>query len=99
MRPIYERVLIKPIKKETTTSGGIMLPTEAVKRPNIGEVIACGEGSSHNEMKVKPGDRVLCNRHAGAELKLGGEIHYMLMVNDIMAIIDDDDDLDLEEFE
>ena len=69
MRPLYERVLVKPNEKETKTDSGIMLPEKAVKRPNIAEVIACGDGTQHNEMAVKPGDLVLCNRFAGAELK------------------------------
>ena len=64
MKPLYERVLIKPRKKETTTSGGIMLPEKAVKRPNIGTVIACGDGTPNNPMLVKPGDLVLYNLFA-----------------------------------
>jgi len=57
MKPLYERILIKPIEKETQTKSGILLPGKAVKRPNIGTVIACGEGTTHNPMKVEPGER------------------------------------------
>jgi len=99
MKPLYERVLIRPNEKETKTVGGIMLPEKAVKRPNIGVVIACGTGTQHNEMAVKPGDMVLCNRFAGAELTFKGEKHYMIMSNEIMAIIDDINDLELDEYE
>jgi chaperonin GroES len=99
MKPLYERVLIRPRAKETTTSGGIMLPEKAVKRPNIGTVVACGDGTPNNPMKVKEGDLVLCNRFAGAELNFKGEKHYMIMSNEIMAIIDDVKDIDLDEFE
>ena len=99
MKPLYERVLIKPRKKVTSTESGIMLPIEAVKRPNIGEVIACGNGISTNPMAVEPGDIVLCNRFAGAELKYKGEVHYMIMSNEIMAILDDVNDIELEEYE
>jgi len=99
MKPLYERVLIKPNKKETKLASGIMLPAEAVKRPNIGVVIACGEGTSTNPMKVKPDDLVLCNRFAGAELTYKGEKHYMIMSNEIMAILDDINDVELEEYE
>jgi chaperonin GroES len=99
MRPLYERVLIKPKEKETTTKVGIMLPEKAVKRPNIGVVVACGEGTHHNPMKVEPGDIVLCNRFAGAELKYKGEKHYMILSNEIMAVLDDENDIDLEEYE
>ena len=99
MKPLYERVLIKPTKKEVKTSGGIMLPEKAVKRPNIGVVIACGDGTSNNPMKVKSGDIVLCNRYAGAELTYKGEKHYMIMSNEIMATLDSMDDIELEEYE
>lgn len=99
MKPLYERVLIRPNKKENKTQGGIMLPEKAVKRPNIGTVIACGDGTSTNPMKVKTGDLVLCNRFAGAELTFKGEKCYMVMSNEIMAVLDNIEDIELEEYE
>lgn len=99
MKPLYERVLIKPREKETTTASGIMLPDKAVKRPNIGIVVACGDGSTHNPMLVKPGDVIICNRFAGTELSYKGEKHYMILSNEIMAILDDINDVSLDEFE
>lgn len=99
MKPLYERVLIKPNEKETITSSGIMLPEKAIKRPNIGIVIACGEGSKHNPMKVNPGDIVLCNRFAGIELVYKKEKHYVVMSNDIIAILDNLTDISLDEYE
>ena len=99
MKPLYERVLIKPQKKETKTAGGIFLPDKVVKRPNIGTVVACGNGSQHNPMIVKPGDLIICNRFAGAELTYKGELHYMIMANEIMAVLDDVKDVELDEFE
>lgn len=99
MKPLYERVLIKPREKETTTASGIMLPDKAVKRPNIGIVVACGDGSTHNPMLVKPGDVIICNRFAGTELSYKGEKHYMILSNEIMAILDDIKDVSLDEFE
>ena len=99
MKPLYERVLIKPRKKETKTSGVILLPDKSVKRPNIGTVIACGDGSLNNPMLVKPGDLIICNRFAGAEITYKGELHYMIMSNEIMAILEDVTDVELDEFE
>lgn len=99
MRPLYERILIKPREKETTTKSGIMLPAKAIKRPNIGTVIACGDGSKSNPILVKPGDLILCNRYAGTEIKYKGERHYIIMANEVMAIIDDEKDIELEEYE
>jgi chaperonin GroES len=99
MRPLYERVLIKPRNKETTTSKGIMLPDKAVKRPNVGLVVACGEGNNINPMKVSPGDLVLCNRYSGVEIMYKGEKHYIVMSNEIIAILDSEEDISLDEFE
>ena len=99
MKPLYERVLIKPIEKETKTASGILLPNKAIKRPNIGTVVAVGEGSKNNEMKVVPGDLVLCNRYAGLDITYKNEAHYMVMANEIIAILDSVDDIKLEEFE
>ena len=99
MKPLYERVLVKPRDKETITKQGIMLPEKAVKKPNIGTVVSCGGGTKNNEMVVKSGDLILFNRYAGAELTYKGEKHYVIMANEIIGILDDIDDISLEEFE
>ena len=99
MKPLYERVLIKPIEKETQTKSGILLPNKAIKRPNIGTVVAIGDGTPNNPMKVKSGDLVLCNRYAGLDITYKGDTHYMVMANEIIAVLDNIDDIKLEEFE
>jgi chaperonin GroES len=99
MKPLYERVLVKPNSKETRTKQGIMLPEKAVKKPNIGVVVSTGDGTKHNEMIVKPGDTILFNRYSGLELMYKGEKHYVIMANEIIGILDDIDDISLEEFE
>ena len=99
MKPLFERVLVKPRDKETTTKQGIMLPEKAVKKPNVGTVIAAGPGSTHNPMPVVPGDLVLFNRYAGAEMFIKGEKHFMIMANELICILDDIDEVSLEEFE
>lgn len=99
MKPLYERILILPKQKETKTSQGILLPEKAVKKPNIGTVIACGDGSTHNPMLVKPGDLVLCNRYSGIEIMYKGEKHYIVLSNEIIAILEDESEISLDEFE
>lgn len=99
MKPLYERILIKPIKKETITTKGIMLPEKAVKRPNIGTVVACGEGGPNNPMLVKPGDIVLHNRYAGIEIKYREENHYVILSNEVIAVLDDENEVGLENYE
>lgn len=99
MKPLYERVLVKPREKETRTSQGILLPEKAVKKPNIGTVVSHGDGSVNNPMLVKEGDIILFNRYAGAELYYKGEKHYVIMSNEIIGILDDPEDISLDEFE
>jgi chaperonin GroES len=99
MKPLYERILVKPREKETKTKNGIMLPEKAVKRPNIATVIACGDGTPNNPMLVKPGDLILCNRFAGAELYYKGEKHYVILSNEVIGILEDENEVQLDEFE
>lgn len=99
MKPLYERILIKPLEKETTTSSGIMLPEKAVKRPNLGVVVQAGPGTKHQPMAVKPGDKVICNRFAGLELMYKGEKHYVVLANEVIAVLDSFDDVNLDEYE
>lgn len=99
MKPLYERILVRPINKETRTQTGIMLPDKAVKKPNIGTVIACGDGTVANPMLVQPGDIILHNRYAGADLKYKGEKHYVILSNEVIAILDSEDEIELDNFE
>jgi chaperonin GroES len=99
MKPLYERILIKPIEKETKTKSGILLPGKAVKRPNIGTVIACGEGVPHNPMKVEPGDIVLCNRYSGIDITYQDSPHYVIMSNEVIAVLESVDEVKLDEYE
>lgn len=99
MKPLYERILVKPRQKETRTAQGILIPEKAVKKPNVGTVIACGDGSTHNPMLVKPGDLILFNRYAGLELNYKGEKHYVILSNEVVALLDDENEISLEEFE
>ena len=99
MKPLYERILVKPKEKETVTKTGIMLPEKAVKKPNIGTVVACGDGGYNNPMLVKPGDLILHNRFAGIELMYRGEKHYIILSNEVMAILDSEEEINIDDFE
>jgi chaperonin GroES len=99
MKPLYERILVKPKDKETITPTGIMLPEKAVKRPNVGRVIACGDGSVNNPMLVKPGDIILFNRFAGIDIRYRGEKHFVVLSNEVIAVLENEDEVNLEEFE
>lgn len=96
MKPIFERILVKPVEQEKKTNGGLLLPAEARKRPNIGEVISTGDGIPTNPMPVKPGDKILFNRYAGLELKYNGEIHFIIMTNEVICVLEESDNISFE---
>lgn len=89
--PLFERVLIKPDSVETKTETGIILPVEARKRPNTGIVISLGHSVSLNtQCPIKEGDKVLYLRYSGMDVKVNGELHHLVMVNDLVAIVNTD---------
>jgi chaperonin GroES len=92
LKPMGDRVVVRPSEKESLTQGGIYLPDTAQERPQEGEVVATGPGRVLNngkrvEMEVKPGDKVIYSKFAGAEVEVEDEELLVLGVNDILAII------------
>ncbi len=91
--PLYDRVVILPTTNERTTDSGIVLPETAQERPQIGEIVAVGDGENldkeGSKMKVKVGDRVLFNKYAGVELKLDGEMYIVMRQIDIIGVLND----------
>jgi chaperonin GroES len=89
--PLFERVLVKPNMVETQTETGIILPVESRKRPNSGTVVAIGHMVSKNsECPIKAGDQVLYLRYSGMDVKVNGDLHHLVMANDLVAIINKD---------
>ena len=85
IRPLADRVLIKPAAAEEKTLGGIIIPDSA--KPLKGEVVAVGNGTKDEEMVVKNGDTVLYGKYAGTEIELDGEKYLIMRQSDILAII------------
>ena len=88
--PLGERLVIKPIEQEETTSSGLFLPDTAKEKPQEGEIVAVGEGRLNDEgkrvpMEVKVGDRVIYSKYAGTEYKDGDEEYLILRESDILA--------------
>jgi chaperonin GroES len=93
LKPLGDRIVVKPIEQDEITSGGIMLPDTAKEKPQKGEIIAAGPGARNDagdrvEMDVKVGDKVLYAKYAGTEIKLDGEKVLVLRESDVLAIID-----------
>lgn len=87
IRPIGERVLVKPVKVEEKTASGIILPGVGDKeRPNMAEVIAIGKGEKLEDIKV--GEKVVYSKFSGTEIKDGDEKYLVLNIEDILAIVE-----------
>ena len=87
IKPLADRVLIKPSEAETTTSSGIIIPDTAQEKPQKGKVVAIGNGTKDHEMTVKVGDNVLYGKYSGTELKFEGSDYLMMRESDLFAII------------
>lgn len=93
IKPLFDRVVIKSVEAEETTKAGIILPGSAQEKPQIAEVVAVGPGGSVDGkevvMTVKVGDRVICGKYAGTEVKADGQVYNIVRQNDILAVVED----------
>ena len=93
IRPLGDRILVKRIKEEEKTKGGIIIPDTAKEKPQEGKVVAVGKGKKNDEgklitLEVKAGDRILFGKYSGSEIKLEGEEHLILREDDILGILE-----------
>ncbi len=86
IKPLADRVLVKPAAAEEKTVSGIIIPDTAKEKPLKGEVLATGDGTKDEEMVVKKGDEVLYSKYAGTEIELNGEKLIIMRQSDILAI-------------
>lgn len=91
LKPLADRVVVKPIEQEERTKGGIVLPDTAKEKPQEGEIVAVGPGrlldnGQRAPLEVKVGDRVLFARYSGTEFKVDGETYLVLRESDILAV-------------
>ncbi|HWP81750.1 MAG TPA: co-chaperone GroES [Bacteroidota bacterium] len=92
LKPLADRVIVKPAPAEEKTKGGIIVPDTAKEKPVWGEVIAAGPGrvteeGKHIPMEVKKGDRVLYGKYSGTEVTFEGEEYLIMRESDIFAIM------------
>lgn len=92
-KPLFDNVLIRPLDKEEKTPSGILLPDSAKEKPQIGEVMAVGEGSFNDKgekmpMLIKVGQKVLYKKWGGNEVKVGAEEWLIVEQKDIMATVE-----------
>ncbi|GAW28585.1 co-chaperone GroES [Carboxydocella sp. JDF658] len=93
IKPLGDRIVIKPLASEEVTASGIVLPDTAKEKPQEGEVVAVGNGrllenGERIAPEVKVGDRVIYSKYAGTEVKYEGEEYLILNERDILAVIE-----------
>ena len=87
IKPLADRVLVKPVAAETKTSSGIIIPDTAKEKPQRGSVIAVGPGTKNNPVTLKVSDTVLYGKYSGTELQHEGIDYLIMKEEDILAIV------------
>ena len=92
IQPLFDYVLIKPLKQDEVTASGILLPDTVKEKPQMGEVMAVGTGfgsddGRENKMIVKVGQKVVYKKWGGNEIKVGNEEWLLIEQKDVMAIV------------
>ncbi len=90
VRPLDDRVVVKPIEAEETTAGGIVLPDSAKEKPQRGTVLAVGPGrlldsGKRGELSVSVGDEVIYGKYGGSDIEINGDDYKILREGDILA--------------
>ena len=93
IRPLHDRVIVKRLEEDRTSSGGIVIPDTAGEKPTRGKIVAVGKGRILDNEKVRPcdvkvGDTILFAKYSGAEVKVEGEELVVMREEDIMAVIE-----------
>ena len=93
IKPLADRVVVKPVEPQETTKGGIILTASAKEKPSIAEVVEVGPGGlvdgKEVVMTVKKGDKVITSKYSGTEVKLDGVEYSVVRQSDILAVVED----------
>ncbi len=92
IKPLGDRVVIRPMPAEEKTKGGIILPDTAKEKPVVGEIVAVGTGRKADDGKlialdVKVGDKVLYGKYSGTETNIDGQDYLIMRESDLFAIM------------
>ena len=93
IKPLEDRIVVKPLDAEQTTASGLVIPDTAKEKPQEGEVIAVGPGRFNEDgderipLDIKVGDKVIYSKYGGTEVKYSGEEYLILSARDVLAII------------
>lgn len=93
IRPLHDRVVVKRVEAEEKTASGIVLPGSAAEKPDMGEVLAVGNGrllknGERLPLDIKVGDKVIFGKYSGQTVKVDGEELMVMREEDIMSILE-----------
>ncbi len=93
IRPLQDRVIVRRVKEEDKTKGGIIIPDSAKEKPVEGLVVAVGNGKvledgTVRKLDIKEGDKILFGKYSGTDVKIDGEEHLILREDDILGVIE-----------
>ena len=93
VKPLGDRILVEPVEEKETKKGGIIIPDSAKEKPTESVVVALGTGKLDDSGKrvafeVKKGDRILCSKYGGTEIKIDGKEYKILSSEDILAVLE-----------
>ncbi|CAM5782682.1 co-chaperone GroES [Cellulomonas persica] len=92
IKPLEDRIVVKPLEAETTTASGLVIPDSAKEKPQEGEVLAIGPGRIDDKgnrvpLDVAVGDKVIYSKYGGTEVKYAGEEYLILSARDVLAVV------------
>lgn len=89
LRPLGDRVIVKPLPKEATTKAGIILPETVNEKARLeGQIMAIGRGEKVSKLNLSTGQKVVFSEYGGSDIKVGGEDYKILNVEDLLAVIE-----------
>jgi chaperonin GroES len=93
VKPLRDRILVRPIEEEEKTRGGLIIPDTAKQKPQEGKVIAVGKGRVNEDGKLRPldlhkGDRVLFSQYTGTEIQVLDHEHLIIREDDVLAVLE-----------
>ena len=93
IKPLEDRIVVKPLDAEQTTASGLVIPDTAKEKPQEGEVVAVGPGRFNEDgderipMDISVGDKVIYSKYGGTEVKYSGDEFLILSARDVLAIV------------
>ena len=92
IKPLHDRLVVKRIKEEERSKGGIIIPDTAKEKPQQGKVVAVGTGKRDNgkvvPLDVKSGDTILFGKYSGTDINIDGEEHLILREEDVLGVVE-----------